>query len=54
MQQCFDGPVVLNLNEDNLKVVTFLKASGCDRQKHNPGLKWTFDRADMVDEIAGV
>ena len=53
MQQCFDGAIVFNLNEDNLKMATFLKASVA---KHNPRPGWTFDGAarDMVDEIAGV
>ena len=56
MQQCFDSPVDLNLNEDNLKMATILKAYGYDRQKHNPGLEWTFDGAeqDIIDGIAGV
>ena len=55
MQQCFDGPVVLSLNEANLKMATFLKASGLIGKNLTPGLKWTFQGAvrDMVDEIAG-
>ena len=35
MQQYFGGPVVLNQDEDRVKMARFLKASGCDRQKHN-------------------
>ena len=38
--QCFDSPVVLNRDEDNLNIATFLKASGCDRQKHNPRTRY--------------
>ena len=44
MQQYFDGPVILNRDEAHLKMTRFLKASGCDRQKHNPCMKCTFDR----------
>ena len=56
MQQYFDGPVFLNRDENHFKMATFLKASGCDRQKHTPGVKWAFDgdARDMVDEIAWV
>ena len=57
MQQHFDGPVILKRDVDYFQMVTFLKASGCDRKKNiTPGLKWTFDddALDMVDEIAGV
>ena len=37
-------------------MIRFLKASGCDRQKHNPRYKLAFDgdARDMVDGIAGV
>ena len=36
IQQYFDGPVILKRDEDHFKMVTFFKASGRDRQKHNP------------------
>ena len=35
MQQYFDGQVVLNRDEDHVKMTRFLKTSGCDRQKYN-------------------
>ena len=36
MQQYFEVQVVLKLDEYHFKMVTFLKASDCNRQKHNP------------------
>ena len=38
--QYFYGPVVLNRYDDHVKMARFSKASGCDRQQHNPGVKW--------------
>ena len=48
--------VVLKRDKDNFSMVTFLKATGCDRQNITSVLKWTFDEdaRDMVDEIAGI
>ena len=60
VEECISGvkitTVVLNRDEEHAKMTSFLKASGCDRQKHNPGVKWTLDgdARDMVDEIAGL
>ena len=57
MQQYFDFTVVLKQNKANFSMVTFWKASGCDRQKYiTPVVKRTLneDARDMVDEIAGI
>ena len=55
MQQYCNGLVVLNRDEDHFKMTKLLKASWCDRQKHNPGIKWTVDgdAPDMIYGIAG-
>ena len=56
MQQYFDYTVVLRRDKDNISMVTFLEAPGCDRQKKPSVMKWIFDQdtRDLVDEIAGI
>ena len=53
-QSYFDGPVVLNRDNNHVNMVRFITVSWCDRQKHNPRREVGFgrDARDLVDEIA--
>ena len=56
MQQYCDSPLVINWDEDHVKMVRFLRHLSAIGKSITPGIKWTFDgRArKMVDEIEGV